>query len=399
MPPISSMKFPPFHAPGDGRARPVVLALLVSLAVALELVVHALLGVETVYTHFFYIPIVLAAVWYGVRGITVSLLLSALYIGDTLLLSGTVGFDPAARAGMFVAVALVIGLVSDTMQGVQDRSAGGRTLLARLAGPDPARMRAEGDVAGLLSALGHPDPAVQYAAAEALGELRAPSAVPALVDALAGDRHPGVRWKAAEALARIGAPAVDALVGILHHPDEDVRWKAAIALGEIGDDRAIPPLIELLGDPDRFVQSRAAYALGEFGRKATSLLRLALAQGTPHVRKGAVTALREIRDPDALDDLQRALSDPDRAIVSAALDALMHHGEEGYRRIIHFLSSASPGAREEVAGALREVPNQRLLRGFEPLLAGADGETRKLILSITGPAEIRGGEGESPAGE
>ncbi|MDI9633292.1 MAG: HEAT repeat domain-containing protein [Methanolinea sp.] len=394
------MRFPPLHALRDGRARPAVLAVLVSLAVALELVAHVLLRMETVYTHFFYIPIVLAAVWYGVRGITVGLLLSALYIGDTYALSGMVGVDPAARAGMFVAVSLVVGLVSCTMRGSHGRPGDRGSLLARFSGPDPARMRDEGDVAGLLSALGHPDPAVQYAAAEALGELGEPSAVPALVEALAGDRHPGVRWEAAEALARIGAPAVDALVGILHHPDEDVRWKAAIALGEIGDERAIPPLIELLGDPDRFVQSRAAYALGEFGRRATPLLRLALAQGNPRVRKGAITALREIRDPDALDDLQRALSDPDRAVVSAALDALMHHGEEGYRRIIHSLSSASPGAREEIAGALREVPNQRLLRGFEPLLAGAGEETREIILSVTGPGERekQGDGGESRPG-
>lgn len=405
------MRLPDLSREDFWPSKPAILVVLVGLSVALEIGVHGLLGIETVYTHFFYIPIVIGAAWYGVRGIAVALFLSALYIADTLILTSTIGPDPAMRAGMFVSVSLVIGLLSDSMRrrqggatgtGAEEtpgkgRAGGGPEFLRRLAPPNVKRMREEGDVPGLLRALDHSDPAVQYAAAEALGELRERSAVSKLMEVLAGDRYPGVRWKAAEALARIGEPAVIPLTGALHHPDEDVRWKAAIALGEIGDDRAIPPLIELLGDSDRFVQSRAAYALGEFGARATPLLCLALATGNPSVRRGAVLALQKIRDPAALDDLLRAAGDPDGSVRTAALEALMQHGEEGYRRILSYLAALPMREKAKVFDAIREVSSHRLLLGFLPLLSGADRSSREFISSVI-DAGGRHGEGEAGDG-
>lgn len=402
---------------GLDRPKIAIIVFFVAVSVILELVVHVGLGMETVYSHFFYVPIVLAAAWMGIRGLPVSLILSALYLADTALLSGTIGPDSSIRAGMFVLVSLVIGLVSDSarrkhreaMAGTGDAEARtatarrgafprGDALLRHIGPPNVDRMRVERDVPGLVRALGHKDPAVQYAAAEALGELREPSAVAPLMEVLTADRYSGVRWKAAEALARIGEPAVVPLIGALHHPDEDVRWKAAIALGEIGDDRAISPLIELLGDSDRFVQSRAAYALGEFGTRAAPLLRLALANGPPPVRQGAVLALRKIRDPAALDDLTRALGDPDAIVRSAALEALMQHGGEGYRHILLYLSAAPVAERAGVFQAIRDIPNQKLLKGFVPLLSGADRKSREFILSVIDAGERHEGPGERPAG-
>ncbi|MCK4475638.1 MAG: hypothetical protein KAU16_02830 [Methanophagales archaeon] len=67
-----------------------------------------------VYTHFFYIPILLAGVWYQKKAIYIALFLSFLYILVTL-------FSPQAelsvhvfeRSAIFVVVAYVIGVVSE----------------------------------------------------------------------------------------------------------------------------------------------------------------------------------------------------------------------------------------------------------------------------------------------
>lgn len=344
------MEHPELH-----RFRPAVLAFLVAVSVALELAVHVALGMETVYSHFFYLPIVL--------------------------------ISNSTRRKHDEAIGDTAGVRGPQVTGGAWHARIGEALLRHFAPPNAKKMRGERDVPGLVRALGHKDPGVQYAAAEALGELREPSAVPPLMELLTADRYSGVRWKAAEALARIGEPAVVPLIGALHHPDEDVRWKAAIALGEIGDDRAIQPLIELLGDPDRFVQSRAAYALGEFGTRVTPLLCRALATGPPSVRRGAALALQKIRDPAALDDLLRAAVDPDGSVRSAALEALMHHGDEGYRRILLYLSTATATERAKVFHAIREVSNQRLILGFVPVLHEADGESREFIQSVIGAGE------------
>jgi len=52
------MEHPELH-----RFRPAVLAFLVAVSVALELAVHVALGMETVYSHFFYFPIVLIRIY------------------------------------------------------------------------------------------------------------------------------------------------------------------------------------------------------------------------------------------------------------------------------------------------------------------------------------------------
>jgi len=76
----------------------------------------------------------------------------------------------------------------------------------------------------------------------------------------------------------------------------------------------------------------------------------------------------------------------------------MHHGEEGYRRILLYLSAAQATERAKVFQAIREVSNPRLLPGFVPLLHEADGESREFILSVIGVGERNDGPEESSPG-
>lgn len=88
-----------------------------------------------------------------------------------------------------------------------------------------------------------------FAAARALGSLRAASDVPQLVDALAkGDRN--ARFYAAYALGEIkDAAARDALLGALRDPEWCVRDQAAWALREIRDPGIAVPLKAMLKEP------------------------------------------------------------------------------------------------------------------------------------------------------
>ncbi len=397
------MAFSDLHLHWMDRYKLPILIILVAISLALEVIVHHMMGITIVYSHFFYVPVVLGAVWYGKRAVLVGLFLAAIYLGDYFLINGAISADVAGRALMFVAVALVIGLVMDSIRKEQERAMtqvadaalgeGRRSgiygnideLKGRLrSSGNVKRMKEEGDTRGLIMALRHRDAAVQYEAAEALGISRDPAAIPALIAALTGDRYSGVRWKAAEALARIGAPAVDPLIQALGHQDEDARWKAAIALGEIGDPRAIAPLISLLGDEDRFVQSRAAYALGQMGSPALPALIAALEDPSPHIRRGAALALGRIGDPGALSPLLEALHDGDESVRAAVLEGLGGVGDEAYPRIIAHLRNSSPEHRTLALQALREVPDRKLLAGLGAHADVADPETRDVIISLIG---------------
>ena len=105
------------------------------------------------------------------------------------------------------------------------------------------------------------DAGVRIIATEALGKLGA-SGVPALVEALRCS-HPGVNITAASALGRVrNAAAVSALIEALNHREPGVRATSAVSLGKIADGSAIPALMEALIDVDSEVRNSAGVALG-----------------------------------------------------------------------------------------------------------------------------------------
>ena len=58
---------------GIDRYKPVVLGVFLVFSVFLEIVVHLVFRIDVVYTHFFYIPIVLGEIWYGTRGVVIAI--------------------------------------------------------------------------------------------------------------------------------------------------------------------------------------------------------------------------------------------------------------------------------------------------------------------------------------
>jgi hypothetical protein len=106
-------------------------------------------------------------------------------------------------------------------------------------------------VPALIQALGDSEWDVRRAAAEALGKLGDPQAVPALIQAL-GDSGLGMfavrqrrRW--ANSATPKPCPRSSKHWGIAR---SDVRRAAAEALGKLGDPQAVPALIQALGDSD-----------------------------------------------------------------------------------------------------------------------------------------------------
>ena len=78
-------------------------------------------GEEVVYTHFFYIPILLAGMWYRKKAVFVALGLSIVYILITHFSLQTISTDNFARVAVFITVAYVIGLVSQKRAEGEDR--------------------------------------------------------------------------------------------------------------------------------------------------------------------------------------------------------------------------------------------------------------------------------------
>lgn len=403
---------------GIDRYKPVVLGVLLVFSVFLEIVVHLVFRIDVVYTHFFYIPIVLGAIWYGTRGVVIAILLAALLLSGAYYADGMLRTGPMLRALIFLVVALVIGVVSDIAKREQKRminevadaalrsgmeTSGIRGNLEEiklrvLSSANVQKMKDERNVRGLVLALKHRDPAVAYEAVEALGEIGDPAAAGPLTEALTGDKYSGLRWKAAEALTQIGTESVPYLINALENPDEDVRWKAAISLGEIGDRRAIDPLISLLGDEDRFVRSRAAYALGIMGEQVIQPLAEVLStEKNPDLRLGAVMALGRIQADPATRLLIRATTDSSGDVRQEAMTALAATGREGLLVLLDALKFAEKREKINIIRVLGEIGSKDAIEPLMQLLETADADARPLIIQAIadlGGPEIATHDGE-----
>jgi HEAT repeat protein len=254
-----------------------------------------------------------------------------------------------------------------------------------------------------MGALGDPDPAVSLAAADALGRINDSAAVPGLLIAvehpseqvrLGSARALGIMGVeaaveplramllrgeglevsvAGEALGRIGGPtAIDALLTALADPQPTARWHVSMAALEGMGEPAVASLVALLEGQDAYARRSAAQALGWIGSlSATEALQRVLREDSEaSVRGQAAWALGTIGDPAARRALERAqLRDPAVEVQMAAEWAL----------------SRVPVKSEVIAGwAIRWAPTFNQLQPLRWLVLG---------LSLIGGAWLMMGAG------
>ena len=99
-----------------------------------------------------------------------------------------------------------------------------------------------------------------------LGETKAPSAIPALIDQLQRTDEEELARAACEGLAKIGAASIPAVLQIAGSPTPVIRIYAYAALGWIADERAFFALLDGLSR-DRELGDALAQALCDHGRR------------------------------------------------------------------------------------------------------------------------------------
>lgn len=182
------------------------------------------------------------------------------------------------------------------------------------------------------------DPDLRHAAANALGWMRDPRALPALIERLQSDKDGWVRQAAARALGRIGdSGATPALIAALNDPECEfslflpkpcVAEAAAEALGQLRDRTAVPALLAAARHPAIEVAVAAVRALRRIADPASIEPLLELARHRPRgglfwpvLSDEIALALASMGQP-ALPALLRTLDEPNlfaRFVAAAAL--------------------------------------------------------------------------------
>jgi HEAT repeat protein len=176
-----------------------------------------------------------------------------------------------------------------------------------------------------------------------------------------------IRSRAARGLGEIGeGRAVVQLLRALGDRSAAVRREAAGALGRIRDGRAVGPLVAALGDADDEVSTRAAEALKlkRFGEAAFAALLDAFKGGSPRIRHAVIGVIGNFQVASVSELLIAALDDPDHALRSAALAALVIRKDpRAVERLIAGLGDVPPW-REVYAWALGMIGAPE---AFQPL--------------------------------
>jgi PAS domain S-box-containing protein len=100
------------------QQRVAILMTLLAISAFLTYYFHAVLMLGTVFSHFFYIPIILTALWWEKRSILVALFLGGLVVISTLLYRPDIlTLNDYGRALMFVIIAFVVASLSEQLKG------------------------------------------------------------------------------------------------------------------------------------------------------------------------------------------------------------------------------------------------------------------------------------------
>lgn len=192
----------------------------------------------------------------------------------------------------------------------------------------PATVAPQRTVEALLRLLDDRDAVTRRTAAEALGKIGDPQAVPRLVVAL-GDQSPIVREAAVRSLGGVGP--LDSgtrahIAGLLVDSVQSVRVAAAQTLGSLDPSKEIWPL-----------------ALSQ------------LAHADPEVRRTVIQAFEGSDSPEVMQALVNSLHDPDSQVRQTAVAVL---GESGNSRVVELFqerlkTESSATVRGEIAYRLQ----------------------------------------------
>ncbi|MCE5197994.1 MAG: HEAT repeat domain-containing protein [Armatimonadota bacterium] len=217
-------------------------------------------------------------------------------------------------------------------------------------------------------------------AAEELAASNSPKAIKALIRLL-NDPNTRAVEVAMEALAGSdNATALDILVKAARNPKNKSRTNVAWVLVFARNPRLLPFYVSILSDKDEHLVSEVIGVLGQLGdRRATKHLAALLAKKDR--RSEVLTALTQIKDPEAIGAIIALLKPANGPIQDQIIGALAAYGSDGVSLMIPKLKDSQPSVRLAAARYFQKV---RDARAVDPLVSALGDENKSVVESVIG---------------
>lgn len=165
-------------------------------------------------------------------------------------------------------------------------------------------------------------------------------------------------------------PDLDQLIARLYHHDPMVRRGAVTAITDMNDPDAISPLIHALGDADAEVRAIACEALGTMGKAAVLPL---------------IHALYQVKSsPPSYTDFDSAISDKNLLIELFAETALIRIGMPAVDGLLSISYDSQDPIRINALKILAHIGDRRATESLMAALDDANDNVRKTVVAMLG---------------
>ena len=93
--------------------RLIIICLLTLAMLFVAFNVNVILGIDVIYTHLFYIPIILAGIWFHKKAVYLALFLGAFYVLINYMIDGSFVYGTFFRAAFFLLIAYIVGAIAE----------------------------------------------------------------------------------------------------------------------------------------------------------------------------------------------------------------------------------------------------------------------------------------------
>ena len=211
----------------------------------------------------------------------------------------------------------------------------------------------------LYQALTDTDSEVRANCAEALGDIQAKSAIPALALLLQEDNET-VNIAALKALGAMQEPhCLPYMLTALNNPDYTTQAAAAAGLKKFCDATALPELLAYLEKPDATAKNNIILVVAEIGDKSAAPVLIKYLQGNDeHLRESAAKGLGFIPTQDSVAALIKGLDDEDSSVCHECILSLARTGaEQAIAPLQKLLNDNRASVRRRVLLALASFEN------------------------------------------
>ena len=243
---------------------------------------------------------------------------------------------------------------------------------------------------------------VVCSAAEALGEIGSPEAIPHLLAAV--EKIEDARLQAVEALGKIGDPSVlEKLYGFLDSSDPMLLYAVIEAIGDMGAPDAIKRLLPFLGNDDRLIAEVAMMAVIKISRKTndrididlplnnfTGFLFDGIKNRNFDITEFTLSRLSHWYGREVIKGLLDVLDFVDENNLVRITDILSEAGHQTGKLIVQKLGNASSGTKVRLLEVVQQFIDEDLAVEILVLADDPDQEVRQKAAQVLGVSGFMG---------